>query len=327
MSEQDNNTITSETSETLKEPICEHLVSEKDNEKEKDKDDDDVKIAIISDDRIISIDLNSSKPSSEPVSETSSENLVQNKKLFNFDFDFKFNIACDCRKFFFEISQKLNDQDTIQKFNVAITVIIEMYRVMVSSLLVLFVPQNCDGHVCDMNENMVWMDSLYNSGLVVNFITLFGFIIMYFFEVKRENKLITYLEVNKNVACDNDSVGKILEGLSLEKRESILYFDNIYQKLGYFMLLMFAFNTILSGFVVYEYYLDNQTTSTYITNILFMITKLGEIYSTVNTERNVFYSAYMKGKVQFNDVDPNKRLLIENVKEPFLEKVEEGSKA
>lgn len=198
---------------------------------------------------------------------------------------------------------------------------------MVSSLLVLFVPQNCDGHVCDMQENMVWMDSLYNSGLVVNFITLFGFIIMYFFEVKRENKLITYLEVNKNVASDNETVGKVLENLSVEKRESILYFDNIYQKLGYFMLLMFAFNTILSGFVVYEYYLDNQTTSTYITNILFMITKLGEIYSTVNTERNVFYSAYMKGKVQFNDVDPNKRLLIENVKEPFLEKVDEDSKA
>jgi len=335
MSEQDNNTI---TGESLKEPISENLVSETDNnnnnnnkednnKEDNDKEDNDIKIAIISDDRIISIDLNSSKPSSEPVSETSSENLVQNKKLFDFDCDFKFNIVCDCSKFFSSINQKLNDQDTIQKFNVAITVIIEMYRVMVSSLLVLFVPQNCDGHVCDMNENMVWMDSLYNSGLVVNFITLFGFIIMYFFEVKRENKLITYLEVNKNVACDNDSVGKVLEGLALEKKESILYFDNIYQKLGYFMLLMFAFNTILSGFVVYEYYLDNQTTSTYITNILFMITKLGEIYSTVNTERNVFYSAYMKGKVQFNDVDPNKRLLIENVKEPFLEKVEEDSKA
>ena len=92
------------------------------------------------------------------------------------------------------------------------------------------------------------------------------------------------------------------------------------------MLLMFAFNTILSGFVVYEYYLDNQTTSTYITNILFMITKLADVYSTVNTEQNIFYSAYMKGKIQFNDVDPNKRILIENVKEPFLEKVDEEVK-
>ena len=174
-----------------------------------------------------------------------------------------------------------------------------------------------------MHENMVWMDSLYNSGLVVNFITMFSFIVMYYYEVKRENKLITYLEVNKTVASDNETVGKVLDGLSFDKKESILYFDKAYQRVGCFVLFMFSFNTILSGFVVYEYYLDNQTTSTYITNILFMISKLADIYSTVNTEQNIFYSAYMKGKVQFNDVDPNKRLLIENVKEPYFE---EGSK-
>jgi hypothetical protein len=69
---------------------------------------------------------------------------------------------------------------------------------------------------------------------------------------------------------------------------------------------MFIVNTILSGFVVYEYYLDSQTTSTYITNILFMVTKLADVYANVNTEKNVFYSAYMKGKIQYNDVDPNK---------------------
>ena len=76
------------------------------------------------------------------------------------------------------------------------------------------------------------------------------------------------------------------------------------------------FNTILSGFVVFDYYLDNQTTSTYITNILFMVTKLGDIYATANTEKNVFYSAYLKGKIQYNDVDPDKKvgLTIEDVK-------------
>ena len=70
------------------------------------------------------------------------------------------------------------------------------------------------------------------------------------------------------------------------------------------------FNTILSGFVVFDYYLDNQTTSTYITNILFMVTKLGDIYATANTEKNVFYSAYLKGKIQYNDVDPDKKAVL-----------------
>jgi len=34
--------------------------------------------------------------------------------------------------------------------------------------------------------------------------------------------------------------------------------------------------------------------------------KVSDVYSTVNTKQNVFYSAYLKHKVQFNDVDPDK---------------------
>jgi hypothetical protein len=47
-----------------------------------------------------------------------------------------------------------------------------------------------------------------------------------------------------------------------------------------------------------------------------MVTKLGDIYATANTEKNVFYSAYLKGKIQYNDVDPDKKvgLTIEDVK-------------
>ncbi len=78
---------------------------------------------------------------------------------------------------------------------------------------------------------------------------------------------------------------------------------------------MFLLNSIVSGVVVYEYYLDNQTTTTFITNILFMITKLSDIYVTVNTEKNIFYSSYLKGRIQFNDVDPDKLLQIEDKKE------------
>ena len=85
--------------------------------------------------------------------------------------------------------------------------------------------------------------------------------------------------------------------------------------MGCFILFMFLLNSIVSGVVVYEYYLDNQTTTTFITNILFMITKLSDIYVTVNTEQNVFYSSYLKGKIQFNDVDPDKLFKIEDKKD------------
>ncbi len=210
------------------------------------------------------------------------------------------------RSFVTCVKDKFNDQDFLQKVGMAPVVAIEMYRVIVSSFLVLFVPQKCDDHVCSLSENMVLEHDLYNAGLVFNFLTMAAFLAMYTLEVKRENRLITYLEVNKEKASDNNSVGLALDKLAVDKRDSIWQLDKYYIYSGWTAIIMFIVNTILSGFVVYEYYLDSQTTSTYITNILFMVTKLADVHSNVSTEKNVFYSAYLKGKVQYNDVDPDK---------------------
>ena len=204
------------------------------------------------------------------------------------------------------IKNKLNHQDFNQKMNTTITVCIELYKVMVSSLLILFVPQKCDDHVCSYSENLEVDSQLYTGGLVINFITLFVFVMLYSVEVRRENKLITYLEVNPEKPFDNDSVGNALNHLSLDRKKSIMYLDKMYQLIGKTTVVMFVSNTILSGIVIYNYYLDNQTTSTYITNILFMSTKIYDVYSNSTSDENIFYSAYLKTKVQYNDVDPSK---------------------
>lgn len=209
----------------------------------------------------------------------------------------------------------LKSQDFKQKISIIPVVLFELYKVTVSSFLILFIPQDCDGHVCSLSENFVAENNLYTSGLVINFITMMSFLIFYLFEIIRENKLITYLEVNNSVPTDNQSVGKALELLSEEKKLTIYSIDKKYQLAGWSSLIMFVINTILSGFVVYTYYLDNQTTTTYITNILFMMTKLNDIYSTVKTDKNIFYSAYHKCKLQYNDVDPDKKIamIVENI--------------
>ena len=220
-----------------------------------------------------------------------------------------------------KIKNKLDDQDFMQKVSVLPTFLLELYRVMISSFLILFVPQQCDDHVCSYNENMTLGNELYSAGLFFNFITMLSFLIMYFFEIKRENRLITYLEVNKNVPTDNDSVQKMLESLPEYKRNSIWTLDKYYCRAGYISIGCFITNSFLSGFVIYKYYLDTQTTTTFVTNIVVMITKLGDVYATVNTEKNIFYSAYLKGKVQFNDVDPDKNI-INNIVEPSAPSLE-----
>jgi hypothetical protein len=208
------------------------------------------------------------------------------------------------------VSEKPNylDQDFQQKLGVSITVLLELYRVLIASFLILFVPQTCGDHVCDISENAeTGDDPLYNAGFSFNCITLIAFLMMYFAEIKREGKLIAYLDVNPKCKTDNESVGEVLERLPEQRKITILFYDSLYQKTAYFALTCFITNTILSGFVVYKYYLDDKTTSTFITSVLFMITKMSDVYSTVKTEKNILYSAYLKGKMQYNDLDADKK--------------------
>ena len=210
--------------------------------------------------------------------------------------------------------QPLISQDTSQKLGVATIVAVEIYRALVASFLILFVPQDCGGHVCSFSENAeTGSDPLYNAGFVFNCITMAAFIALYYSEVRRESKLISYLDVNPEKASDNDSVGLVLDKMPKYCSEAILYYDGLYIKTGYTVIVCFAVNTVLSGLVVYKYYLDDKTTTTYITSVLFVIQKLIQVYATLKTEKNVFYSAYLTGKIQYNDSDKDK-VFVEDVK-------------
>ena len=203
--------------------------------------------------------------------------------------------------------QPLISQDTSQKLGVATIVAVEIYRALVASFLILFVPQDCGGHVCSFSENAeTGSDPLYNAGFVFNCITMAAFIALYYTEVRRESKLISYLDVNPEKASDNDSVGLVLDKIPKYCSEAILYYDGLYIKTGYTVIACFAVNTVLSGLVVYKYYLDDKTTTTYITSVLFVIQKLIQVYATLKTDKNVFYSAYLTGKIQYNDIDNDK---------------------
>ena len=144
---------------------------------------------------------------------------------------------------------------------------------------------------------------------------MFSFLILYFIEVKRENKLITYLEVNRFTSVDNEAVGEALQKLDTSKKERIWKYDGFYQNAGYISTGAFILNSIFSAIVIYNHYFDSKTTTVFLTNVLFMGTKVADVYATVNTKKNVFYSAYLKQKVQFNDVDPDKILKIEQAED------------
>ena len=213
-----------------------------------------------------------------------------------------------------KIIEYLNSQDFPQHIYMCTSVTVELYRVLVSTLLILFIPQDCGGgQMCSLLENMASDDQVYSTGITFNFITLGVFLIFYAIEISREKKLIKYLEVNPQIPSDNESLTLIFDIIPLEYKNKIYRIDNYYQKITYVCVLLFIVNTIISGMVIYHYSLGNQTTTTFITNVLFMTTKVYDSYSIANTETSIFYSAYMRNHVQFNDIDPSLKRRLSSV--------------
>jgi hypothetical protein len=124
----------------------------------------------------------------------------------------------------------------------------------------------------------------------------------------RENRLIKYLAVNPELANDNEMVGKQLELLSVNKQNKIFSINRYYRLSSYGALSIYVLNVLLSIAAISRYYAGSQTASTFVTYVLFMMTKFGSVYSLVSTDKNIFYSAYLIGKVQYNDVDDDNKI-------------------
>lgn len=201
----------------------------------------------------------------------------------------------------------MKNQDVQQSMTMIITCTFEFYRVIMSTLLTLFVPQSCGGAPCSVSEKMAPTDNFGTFVLVSNFITLGLFFIMYFIETKREWCLINYLDINRFKPRDNESVKEALKDLSERRELRIRDFDKNYKNAGYICMTAFTFNTLFSGIVVFNDFLDSKTFTVYLTNTLFMSTKLYDVYTIVDTKPYIFLSSYLSRKIQYNDVDPDKR--------------------
>ena len=95
-----------------------------------------------SNDSLVDIEINTSLPSTDIPSSSSTNVQIQDNQDFN------------------------------QKAGVTITVLLELYRVLIASFLILFVPQTCGDHICSISENaQTGGDPLYNAGFSFNCIS------------------------------------------------------------------------------------------------------------------------------------------------------------
>lgn len=207
-----------------------------------------------------------------------------------------------------QLTDTINEQDNQQKMSMYTGFLMEFYRVLMGSFLIVFVPQKCDNDMCTLFENVITTNPIANGAFSMNLLLFAIYVLLYYVELKRENKLINYLHVNPELPRDNDSVGLALVNLHEDKLNNILLWDKRYQTVGRVGIVGFIINLGLSGYVIFTHYLDNKTITVFLTNALFMGLKLNDVKNITETEKNIFLSAYLMRKVQYNDVDPDKKI-------------------
>ena len=202
------------------------------------------------------------------------------------------------------MKQKVSDN--AQRFNIAIGFFGEIFKALMASMLIMFVPQSCDGESCGVTDRLfTGSDGLYMAASCTNTLTFIAFMYLYYIEISRENKMISYLEMNRELPRDDEAVEQALVVLGDDKVAELHTLDTKYRTAGHLAMGSFAVNTILSAFPIAANSLDAKTYTVFLTNVIFVISKLMEVREIVNTKPSTFLSAYLTERQQFNDADPD----------------------
>lgn len=165
--------------------------------------------------------------------------------------------------------------DTKERLKVGALFVFQSYKVIMGSLLILFVPQECpenDNNVCSLKNNLTKTDDLFHTvALGFNFLCVFLFMGMYFVELRRENWCVKYFDINHDFPDNN--LDKIIDEkpelkLELNKR------NKRYFKITALASSVYAINLVLSSIIVYTNYVGIQAVTSYVSYVALILLKI-----------------------------------------------------
>ena len=194
------------------------------------------------------------------------------------------------------------DIDLIQRIKVTGLFFLQFYKILTGTMLTLFIPQNCDKQICTINENYENKDINHKITLYWNMLTLFSFIMTYFYELKRENWSIKYLDIDYNLP-DNNLKSVIIKEPKLDKQMDKM--NKYYKNIVSVTMFLYFVNLCLTIRLLNINYHSSSTLSCFISFSLLVMMKLYNsftvAYNSVKSDKMT--SAYMSEFVSFNVLD------------------------
>jgi hypothetical protein len=201
--------------------------------------------------------------------------------------------------------------DNKQRIMTIIKFILELYKMMMGTFLVLFVPQDCNNNICSITQNIKKTEPLYIFSNIFNFITFIVVFNFYKNELQRENWCIEYLDI------DNKKSNNNLD-LQIEKypeiKNNMLIINKKYLRSIYLALYMLIFNFIISTITIKD---NNAGSNSYTTIFSFFILVIYKFINALNIGKNsvnneTALSAYLKTPTIYNCIDED-HIIIEEI--------------
>lgn len=231
------------------------------------------------------------------------------------------------------IREWYSSQDTQQGISVITGLASDAFKVVMASMLSVFVPQSCSieesktsiyettfgnpppelaghlngtlttTHICTFHENFNNLIDYNAFVLAFNFITLGYFIYLYKVEITRERWMIDNLDYDKEKP---DDAILTIKDTHPELTEQLQIYNAKYMRTYKYIHIIYTMNFLFSAvLVLYYYYLDYRTTTTLITNTILVSNKIriGRELALQSHKKEFAYSFYNNKNISFNTID------------------------
>jgi hypothetical protein len=200
---------------------------------------------------------------------------------------------------------KLTDNQK-ERFATIGSLMIECFKIFMSSLLLVFVPQYCEDTqtTCTFHQNFTDLNNPNKGVLALNFFTLATIIYYYYTEISRQFYFIKHLDCDDNYP--DNHLHTILPKYPAEK-EVITKLNTSFLKCIQWTLFVFIVNAALSAWVIYYYYYDGfRSVTGLLTNCLLVANKFYSDWGVVKQSTSgdcVALSTFLNEPLSYNCMD------------------------
>tara|TARA_Y100000389_G_scaffold139087_2_gene136823 strand:+ start:791 stop:1447 length:657 start_codon:yes stop_codon:yes gene_type:complete len=196
--------------------------------------------------------------------------------------------------------------DTMQRIKGGGIFMLEFYKILMGTFLTIFVPRDCGSRVCTLTDNYKDDEIFHRCVFILNCVSFFTVMVLYYSEIKRENWCITYLDIDENKSLEN--LDTEIERYP-EIKKNMTKLNKQYRNAAYICIGMQFVNIVLSCVDILSNHAGNASLTPMISYIMLIMMKLYNSYfislSSIKKERA--FSAYLKGPKTYNAIDLDHR--------------------